>query len=145
MMDGDNAKDLAALMADMGVKARAAARVLAKASTDAKNTALNGAADALRHTAAKIKIANATDMAAGKEKQLSPALLDRLELNDSRIAAMAKGLEEIAALTDPVGQVMDEWDRPNGLEIQRVRTPLGVVGIIYESRPNVTADAGGLC
>ncbi len=89
--------------------------------------------------------ANAKDMAAGRQKGLSPAMLDRLALNDGRIEAMAKGLEEVAALPDPVGAVMAEWDRPNGLRITRVRVPLGVIGVIYESRPNVTADAGALC
>ena len=137
--------DIAAVMTDMGIKARAAARALAKASTMAKNAALMAAADAIGNNGLKIKAANAKDMAAAQEKKLSAALLDRLELTDSRIAGMAKGLVEIATLHDPVGEVISEWDRPNGLEIQRVRTPLGVVGIIYESRPNVTADAGGLC
>ncbi len=137
--------DVAALMTDMGIRARAAARALAKASTMAKNAALMAAAETIGGNALMIKAANAKDMAAAKEKKLSAAMLDRLELTDSRIAAMAKGLVEIAALHDPVGEVISEWDRPNGLEIQRVRTPLGVIGIIYESRPNVTADAGGLC
>ncbi len=145
-MDGaGKTDDIAALMADLGQKAKAAARVLAQASAEQKNAALMAAAEALHANAAAIKAANAIDMAAGKEKGLSSALLDRLLLNDGRISGMAKSLEEIAALADPVAQVMDEWDRPNGLEIQRVRTPLGVIGIIYESRPNVTADAGGLC
>ncbi|MBX7201411.1 MAG: glutamate-5-semialdehyde dehydrogenase, partial [Rhodospirillaceae bacterium] len=103
------------------------------------------AAAALRARAGEIKTANAVDMKAGHEKTLTPALLDRLALDDERIEAMAKGLEEIAALPDPVGQVMAAWTRPNGLKIERVRTPLGVIGIIYESRPNVTADAAALC
>ena len=146
-MDGavDKDGDIAALMAEMGEKARAAARLLAKTQTMAKNAALMAAAESIGTHGPEIKAANAKDMAAAREKKLSPALLDRLELTDSRIAAMAKGLVEIASLPDPVGAVMDEWNRPNGLEIQRVRTPLGVIGIIYESRPNVTADAGGLC
>ena len=146
-MDGavDKDGDIAALMAEMGEKARAAARMLAKTQTMAKNAALMAAAESIGTHGPEIKAANAKDMAAAREKKLSPALLDRLELTDSRIAAMAKGLVEIASLPDPVGAVMDEWNRPNGLEIQRVRTPLGVIGIIYESRPNVTADAGGLC
>ena len=146
-MDGAGNKDgdIVALMAEMGEKARAAARLLAKTQTMAKNAALMAAAESIGSHGAAIKAANAKDMAAAREKGLSPALLDRLELTDSRIAAMAKGLVEIASLADPVGAVMDEWNRPNGLEIQRVRTPLGVIGIIYESRPNVTADAGGLC
>ncbi|MSO72546.1 MAG: glutamate-5-semialdehyde dehydrogenase [Rhodospirillaceae bacterium] len=142
---GENSGKIAGLMAEMGEKARAAARALAKAPTAAKNAALMAAAEAIGTRRDEIKAANAKDMAAGREKGLTAALLDRLELSDSRIAAMAKGLVEIAALTDPVGQVIGEWTRPNGLEIQRVRTPLGVIGIIYESRPNVTADAGGLC
>ncbi len=145
MDDARSNTDIPAMMADLGRRAKAAARVLAQAPTDKKNDALYAAADAIRANAAAIKDANAKDMAAGKEKNLSAALLDRLLLNDNRIAAMAKSLEEIADLADPVGQVIAEWDRPNGLEIQRVRTPLGVIGIIYESRPNVTADAGGLC
>ena len=143
--DGDIDQDIPGMMAEMGQKARDAARLLAKTSTMAKNAALMAAAESIGTHGMKIKAANAKDMAAAREKNLSPALLDRLELTDSRIAGMAKGLVEIASLPDPVGQVMDEWNRPNGLEIQRVRTPLGVIGIIYESRPNVTADAGGLC
>ncbi len=144
-MDGNTASDVTALMHDIGVRAKAAARKLAGASTDAKNKALLAAATAIRANADTIKAANAKDMDAGRAKGLSGALLDRLELNDSRIAAMAKGLEEIAALADPVGATLTEWTRPNGLKIARVRTPLGVIGIIYESRPNVTADAGALC
>ena len=145
MMDGDNTGDLHALMNEMGEKARDAARFLAKTNTMGKNAALIAAAESIGTNGMAIKAANAKDMAAAREKNLTPALLDRLELTNSRITAMAKGLIEIANLADPVGQVMDEWSRPNGLEIQRVRTPLGVIGIIYESRPNVTADAGGLC
>ena len=116
-----------------------------KTPTARKNAALTAAAAALRANAAAIKSANATDMAAARDKKLTPALLDRLALDDKRIAAIAKGLEEIAALPDPGGQQMAAWTRPNGLKIERVRTPLGVIGIIYESRPNVTADAGALC
>ena len=144
-MDGNTISDVPALMHEIGVRAKAASRRLAGASPDAKNKALIGAAAAIRADAEAIKAANAKDMEAGRAKGLSGALLDRLELNDSRINAMAKGLEEIAALADPVGATMTEWTRPNGLKIARVRTPLGVIGIIYESRPNVTADAGGLC
>ncbi|MGE4063727.1 MAG: glutamate-5-semialdehyde dehydrogenase [Rhodospirillaceae bacterium] len=139
------AQDISRVMAEIGRNARAASRVLANAATETKNEALLAAAASIRAEAAKIKDENAKDMEAARAKNLSAALMDRLELNDSRIAAMAKGLEEIAALADPVGAVMSEWTRPNGLVIQRVRTPLGVIGIIYESRPNVTADAGGLC
>jgi glutamate-5-semialdehyde dehydrogenase len=144
-VDGPGQNDIAALMEKIGQDARAAGRVLAKTSTVDKDKALRAAAAAIRANAGTIKAENAKDMAAARAKNLTPALMDRLELNDSRIASMAKGLEEIAALTDPVGHVMAEWTRPNGLVIQRVRTPLGVIGIIYESRPNVTADAGGLC
>jgi glutamate-5-semialdehyde dehydrogenase len=141
----DGSQGIVEVMAEIGAKARAAGRILAKASTASKDAALIAAAESIAANAAKIKAANARDLAAAREKGLSGAMLDRLELNDSRIAAVAKGLREIAQLADPVGQVMSEWNRPNGLEIQRVRTPLGVIGIIYESRPNVTADAGGLC
>ena len=146
-MDGADTKtgDIAALMAEMGAKARDAARLLAKTRTMTKNTALMAAAESIGTQGMAIKLANSKDMAAAREKGLSGALLDRLELTDNRIAAMAKGLVEIASLPDPVGEVINEWNRPNGLEIQRVRTPLGVIGINYESRPNVTADAGGLC
>ncbi|MCB2109287.1 MAG: glutamate-5-semialdehyde dehydrogenase, partial [Rhodobacteraceae bacterium] len=137
--------DIDALMDGIGQAARAAGLALANASTDAKNKALTEAAKAIRARAGEIKAANAKDMTAGKAKKLTPALLDRLELNDKRIESMAKGLEDIAALDDPVGAVMSAWTRPNGLKIERVRTPLGVIGVIYESRPNVTADAGALC
>ncbi|MBF0393054.1 MAG: glutamate-5-semialdehyde dehydrogenase [Alphaproteobacteria bacterium] len=129
----------------MGNRARAAARTLAQASTEKKNAALAAAARALRDDADLVLAANARDMAAGAEKGLSPAMLDRLRLDAGRIEAMARGLDEVAALSDPVGDVMAEWTRPNGLRIARVRVPLGVIGIIYESRPNVTADAGALC
>ncbi len=137
--------ELLALMTTLGREARAAARQLARAGTEAKNQALRLAAAALRRDADSIKAANALDMRAGRDKGLSPALLDRLLLDDARIEAMAKGLEDIAALPDPVGQEIARWQRPNGLDIARVRVPLGVIGIIYESRPNVTADAGALC
>ncbi len=145
-MDGaaDKNSELADLMTEMGQKARAAARFLAKTNTMTKNAALIAAAESVGNHGVAIKAANAKDMAAAKEKNLSAALLDRLELTDNRIAGMAKVIVEIASLADPVGEVMNEWSRPNGLEIQRVRTPLGVLGIIYESRPNVTADAGAL-
>lgn len=144
-MDGKVQNDIARMMAEIGANARAAGRALARTTTAAKNTALRAAAAAIRANAERIKAENEKDMAAARAKNLTSALMDRLELNDSRIAAMAKGLEEIADLADPVGDVMAEWTRPNGLVIQRVRMPLGVIGIIYESRPNVTADAGGLC
>ncbi len=138
-------EDVPALMRRIGADARAAARVLANASTEAKNAALTGSADSLRARADAILAANRKDMEAGRRKGLSTALLDRLALDDQRIEAMARGLEDIAGLADPVGEVMARWKRPNGLDISRVRVPLGVIGMIYESRPNVTADAGGLC
>jgi len=137
--------DMTAAMAEIGRAAKTAAAALATATTDRKNAALLAAAKALRQREAEIMAANEKDMAAGREKGLTPAMLDRLMLDSRRIAAMAQGLEEIAALPDPVGGVIAEWTRPNGLKISRVRTPLGVIGVIYESRPNVTADAGALC
>ncbi|WP_417795186.1 glutamate-5-semialdehyde dehydrogenase [Terasakiella pusilla] len=138
------AHDIKAIMQDLGSKAKAAAQVLSIAPTEQKNNALLKAADLLRQNMPKIKEANAKDMAAGEAKGLSASMLDRLMLDDARIESMASGLEAIAELDDPVGDIMSEWDRPNGLEIQRVRVPLGVIGIIYESRPNVTADAAAL-
>jgi glutamate-5-semialdehyde dehydrogenase len=140
-----DASDIDAVMDGVGEAARTAARTLAQTPTAAKDKALMAAAAAIRAQKETIKVANAKDMAVGREKKLTPALMDRLELNDARIEAMAKGLEEIAALKDPVGEVIFTTMRPNGLKIERVRTPLGVIGIIYESRPNVTADAGALC
>jgi glutamate-5-semialdehyde dehydrogenase len=140
-----SAETVKALMRRLGENAKTAARQLAVASTDAKNKALREAAAGLRAGRAKIVEENAKDIAWGKDKGLTDAMLDRLMLNDERIEAMAKGLEDIADLPDPVGRIMDEWERPNGLKISRVRVPLGVIGVIYESRPNVTADAGGLC
>ncbi|MDX8525120.1 glutamate-5-semialdehyde dehydrogenase [Mesorhizobium sp. MSK_1335] len=138
-------EDTVALMADIGRRARAAARPLAVASTKAKNDALVAMADAILRNEQAILEANAIDMSNGREAGLSGSFMDRLKLNPSRITAMADGISEIAALKDPVGDVIAEWDRPNGLNIERVRTPLGVIGVIYESRPNVTADAGALC
>ncbi|MEE8333612.1 MAG: glutamate-5-semialdehyde dehydrogenase [Alphaproteobacteria bacterium] len=137
--------DLHAEMIRIGEAARAAMRELAATPTKARNAALHAAAVAIRDARATLLDANARDMADAAAKGIEGALLDRLMLDDARIEAMAKGLEDIAALPDPVGEVIAEWDRPNGLNIQRVRVPLGVIGIIYESRPNVTADAGGLC
>jgi len=136
---------LAGMMDEMGRRARAAARKLARAGSASKDAALRGAATLLRERRQDILAANASDMQAGRQRGLAGAMLDRLMLDEDRIEAMARGLEDIAALPDPVGQVMSEWERPNGLRIQRVRVPLGVIGIIYESRPNVTADAGALC
>ena len=137
--------DIPTQMARLGEAARDAAGALAMVATEAKNQALKAAAGAIRANAADILAANDADMEAAKTRGLSSAMLDRLELDDARIEAMAKGLEDIAALADPVGQVMAEWTRPNGLVISRVRVPLGVIGVIYESRPNVTSDAAGLC
>ncbi len=137
--------DATELMNELGRAARAAAQQLSIASPEQKNRALLAAARAIRANAPAILAANAEDMAAAKAKGLTAALLDRLELNTSRIESIAVGLEDIAALPDPVGAVTAEWTRPNGLRFQRVRTPLGSIGVIYESRPNVTADAGGLC
>jgi len=136
---------LAEVMQDLGRRARAAARTLGLAPAETRARALRAMAAAIRAQEAAILAANDRDMAAATDKGLSGAMLDRLKLDAGRIAAMAKGLEDIAALPDPVGAVVAEWERPNGLRIARVRTPLGVIGIIYESRPNVTADAGGLC
>jgi glutamate-5-semialdehyde dehydrogenase len=138
-------QDIAALMSPIGRAAVEAAQVLALATTGQKNAALSAAAAALRARAPEILAANAHDMKAGEAAGLSAAMLDRLKLDPARIEAMAKGVEQIAALPDPVGTVIAEWERPNGLRIQRVRVPLGVIGIIYESRPNVTSDAGTLC
>ena len=138
-------EDTMVLMADIGRRARAAARPLAVASTKAKNAALVAMADAILRNEQAILDANAIDMSNGEEAGLSGSFMDRLKLDTSRIKAMADGIREIAALEDPVGDVIAEWDRPNGLHIERVRTPLGVIGVIYESRPNVTADAGALC
>ena len=137
--------DVRSLMADLGERARAASRALATASTGGKNAALAAMADAIIAGEQAILAANALDMEAGRSNGLSGSFLDRLELTPDRIAAMAEGVRAIAALQDPVGGVIAAWDRPNGLKIERVRTPLGVIGVIYESRPNVTADAGALC
>lgn len=137
--------DVAALMAGIGRRARAAARPLALASAERKHAALVGMAEAVSRQEQAILSANALDMANGEEADLSPAMLDRLKLDSGRIRAIADGIRAIAELKDPIGEIIAEWDRPNGLHIERVRTPLGVIGVIYESRPNVTADAGALC
>ncbi|HEX3860926.1 MAG TPA: glutamate-5-semialdehyde dehydrogenase [Stellaceae bacterium] len=131
-------------MAEIGRRARDAAAALALASPDAKIAALRGAAAAVRAQADAILAANADDLAAAKQAGIGAALADRLALDPKRLDAVARGLEDIAALPDPIGHVLDERTRPNGLHISRVAVPLGVIGIIYESRPNVTADAGGL-
>ena len=141
----DDIQNIPSMMAAMGKRAKTASAALALASTEAKNMALEQAAACLRAQTTAIIAANAKDMAFGRDKGLSDAMLDRLMLDEGRIEATAKGLEAIATLPDPVGDVMAEWDRPNGLRITRVRVPLGVIGVIYESRPNVTADAGALC
>jgi glutamate-5-semialdehyde dehydrogenase len=135
----------AALMAEIGRKARAAMRPLAIATAERKHAALVAMADAILRQEQAILNANAIDLANGEEAGLSPAMMDRLKLTSGRIRDIAGGIRAIADLRDPVGEVIAEWDRPNGLHIERVRTPLGVVGVIYESRPNVTADAGALC
>ncbi|MFA5955047.1 glutamate-5-semialdehyde dehydrogenase [Hyphomicrobium sp.] len=136
--------ETAALMRGIGEAAKAASRRLAIATPEEKNTALKEAAKALRVAAPKILEANAKDVEAATAANRLASYVDRLELNEKRVEAVAKGLEEIAELPDPVGTVLAEWTRPNGLKFQRVRVPLGTIGIIYESRPNVTADAGAL-
>src|SRR6187455_3012579 len=137
--------EIAAVMLPLGRDAVAAAAELALASTAAKNRALAAIAAALRARQAELLAANARDMDAARAKGLSGAMLDRLALDEKRVEAMARGVEDIAALEDPIGTTSAHWTRPNGLDISRVRVPLGVVGIIYESRPNVTCDAGTLC
>ncbi len=137
--------EITAIMQEIGRNARTASRVLATAGSDRKNAALTGAAEAIRNSVSKILDANAIDMANGEEAHLSKAMLDRLRLTEDRILDIANAVSAIAEITDPVGEVMANWQRPNGLDISRVRTPLGVIGVIYESRPNVTADAGALC
>ncbi len=137
--------DVKTYMHQLGRQARAASRVLARTPTGPKNAALLAAADALLLAESDLLEANRKDMEAGAEKGLDAALLDRLELNPERIAAMAEGLRQIAALPDPVGEISDMKYRPSGIQVGRMRVPLGVIGIIYESRPNVTADAAALC
>jgi glutamate-5-semialdehyde dehydrogenase len=136
---------LSVVMDKLGRDAAAASAVLALAGEAVKNRALAKIAASLRKSKATLLAANARDMEAARAKGLSGAMLDRLALDESRIEAMARGVEEIAALTDPIGTTMAQWQRPNGLDIARVRVPIGVIGIIYESRPNVTCDAGALC
>jgi glutamate-5-semialdehyde dehydrogenase len=136
---------LAGTMLAMGEAARRASAAVAKAGPERRTAALKAMAARIRSSAAAILAANEKDMSAARAKGLSGAMLDRLELNPKRIEDMAKGVEDVAALPDPVGAVLAAWTRPNGLEISRVRGPIGVIGIIYESRPNVTADAGALC
>src|SRR5690242_2259249 len=140
-----SADDLAAIMTHLGRAAVCAGATLALAPTRAKDNALLHAAAAVRARSAEILEANDRDMVAAAAAQLSAPLLDRLRLDGKRVEAIARSIEDIAALPDPIGTVAAQWDRPNGLHIERVRVPLGVIGIIYESRPNVTADAGALC
>ncbi|MBB5723837.1 glutamate-5-semialdehyde dehydrogenase [Loktanella ponticola] len=133
------------MMHEIGANARAAAAILAATPSEAKQKALEAAADAVWAQRAHIIAENAKDMAFGANKGLSPAMMDRLMLDEDRVQGMVDGLRAVAAQTDPVGEITEEWTRPNGLNIRRVRTPIGVIGVIYESRPNVTADAGALC
>jgi len=137
--------DITSMMQQMGRAARDAAADLAWAPAEARALALSVAADVLWDTRAQVIEANARDLEYGREKGLSAAMMDRLLLDEPRIQGICEALRAIAAQPDPVGQIISEWDRPTGLHIQRVRTPLGVIGVIYESRPNVTADAGALC
>jgi glutamate-5-semialdehyde dehydrogenase len=130
---------------ELGRRAQAGARALAKAGTEAKDAALLSAADVLLASSAEILVANVADLEAAAADGMEPGPLDRLRLTDARLAAMADGLRNVAGLADPVGEIVTGWVRPNGLEIQQVRVPLGVVAIIYENRPNVTSDAAGLC
>ena len=139
------AEDAAAIVAELGRRAKAAAVALRNAGTAAKNTALTDGARLIRAEKAAILAANARDIDSAKASGLSNALQDRLLLNEARVEAMARGLDEIVALPDPVGAEIERWRRPNGLEISRVRVPIGIIGVIYEARPNVTADAGALC
>ncbi|MDJ1016048.1 MAG: glutamate-5-semialdehyde dehydrogenase [Paracoccaceae bacterium] len=140
-----DATDINEIMSEIGMKAKRAAAELAFAPSEAKSNALEYAAESIHARRAEILSANAKDMEFGREKGLSPAMLDRLMLDEARIEGICDSLRSVAGQEDPVGQVISAWDRPSGLNIQRVRTPLGVVGVIYESRPNVTADAGALC
>jgi glutamate-5-semialdehyde dehydrogenase len=140
-----DATDIHQMMLDLGARAKAAAAELGFASAERKHAALIGAADAVWKNRAAIIEANAKDLDYGREKGLSPAMMDRLMLDEDRIMGIVNGLRAVAEQADPVGEVLAEWDMPSGLHIRRVRTPLGVIGVIYESRPNVTADAGALC
>ncbi len=142
MKDFDN---IPSLMADLGKRAKAASRDLAYATAERKHTALIAAAEAVWESRLQIIEANKKDLEFGRNKGLSPAMMDRLMLDEDRIQGMVDGLRTVADQADPVGEVLAEWNMASGLNIQRVRTPLGVIGVIYESRPNVTADAGALC
>jgi glutamate-5-semialdehyde dehydrogenase len=145
MLDITRGDDIKTYMRGVGERARAAVRALARSTTATKNSALKTIADTLVERAAALKQANQRDLASGREKALGAALLDRLELTDARIDGMAEGLAQVANLPDPVGEITDMSYRPSGIQVGRMRVPLGVIGIIYESRPNVTADAAGLC
>jgi glutamate-5-semialdehyde dehydrogenase len=145
MQAESTSQDIAALMDSLGRAAVGAAQALARASTATKNAALAAAAAEIRKQRTAILEANRSDLQAAAQRALSDAMMDRLALDEKRVVAMATGIEDVAALTDPVGAIISSWTRPNGLRIERVRVPLGVIGIVYESRPNVTADAGALC
>ena len=144
-LDMTQTDNIPALMADIGTRAKSASATLGFASAEQKQKALQNAAQAIWDDRENILSANEKDMTYAREKGLSDAMMDRLALDLDRIQAITDSLRSIAAQDDPVGQVLTEWEQPSGLNIQRVRTPLGVVGVIYESRPNVTADAGALC
>src|SRR6201996_5273896 len=141
----DGAADLPSLMADLATQARAAARTLSLAPAEQKNRALDAMERAIRAEAATILAANAEDVAEARAGGATSAFVDRLTLTQARIDAMADGIRTVRDITDPVGMVTERWQRPNGMTIERVRVPLGVVAVIFESRPNVTADAGVLC
>src|SRR6202035_1878900 len=141
----DGSADLPALMSELAIRARAAARVLALASPEQKNRALEAMERAIRSHASAILAANAEDVAEARASGASPAFVDRLALTQARIDAMADGIAIVRAIPDPIGVVTESWQRPNGMTIERVRVPLGVVAVIFESRPNVAADAGVLC
>ena len=145
LMAEEDKAGIGPMMAELGREARAAGRALAQAPAGARDAALQAAAGLLRARTPQILEANREDLEAARARGLSGALLDRLALDEARVEAMARGVEDIAALPDPLGRTLAEWTRPNGLVIRRVSVPLGVIGIIYESRPNVTADAGALC
>ncbi len=141
----NEAADVGRVMQDLGRRARAAARKVALSPAGQRNAALLAMADALRARTSRILAANAQDLADGKAASLSPSFMDRLALDEARLAAIADAVAEVATLPDPLGRVLAEWTRPNGLRFERVATPLGVIAVIFESRPNVTADAGALC
>jgi len=145
MTNTSPAQNLQHTMQQLGRQAKEASRALAKATGKQKSEALLAAAGALDAGRAQILAANEIDLKNAVEKQLSDSMVDRLRLDDARVDGIIAGIKSIADMDDPVGRVLSEWDRPNGLQIQRVSTPLGVIGVIYESRPNVTADAGALC